>query len=334
MNSGIIAEKLTKVFVYRKRRGWFRSSRDSKTAVQDLSLQAPPGQVIGLLGLNGAGKTTTIKMLSALLLPTSGCITIDGLDAIRHPMLIRKKVNMIAGGERMIYSHLTAWENLWYFAQLYDVESCEIEKHIAYLLHLVGLEQAAHTVVERYSKGMKQRLQIARGLINNPDYLFLDEPTIGLDAPIARDLRQQIRQLAASGKGILLTSHYLKEVEELCSYVYVIDQGRLIIEGTPEALKRRTHQQYRTRAFISLFPTTAQHAVEQVARATGAKMTWEEAPDGTIITLQHTTNLSGEIATAVVSNNGVLVKLEVIEPTLEDALLSLTDEHSERGAFL
>jgi ABC-type transport system involved in cytochrome c biogenesis ATPase subunit len=172
MEQGIIAEAVTKVYSNRKRQGWFRSVREEKVAVKDVSFRLPPGQVTGLLGLNGAGKTTTIKMLSTLLLPTAGRITVDGLDMQQHTTAIRKRVNMIAGGERMVYWRLTGRENLWYFAQLYDVEPRGLKERIDYLLQLVGLEDAADTVVERYSKGMKQRLQIARGLINDPTYLF------------------------------------------------------------------------------------------------------------------------------------------------------------------
>lgn len=155
------------------------------TAVKSLSLDIAAGEIVGLLGLNGAGKTTTIRMLSTLLEPTSGSIEVDGMLLHKNRQAIQQKVNMIAGGERMLYWRLTGRENLEYFSKLYGMNSPQIAREAERLLEEVGLTQAADQPVEQYSKGMKQRLQIARGLINDPQYLFLDEPTLGLDAPIA-----------------------------------------------------------------------------------------------------------------------------------------------------
>ncbi|MCK9905902.1 ABC transporter ATP-binding protein, partial [Frankia sp. Cpl3] len=170
------------------------------------SFQMAPGKIVGLLGINGAGKTTTIKMCTTLLEPTSGSITVDGLDVVKQDRQIKAIVNMIAGGERMLYWRLTGRENLVYFGSLYGLSGSSLHARISQLLKQVGLEEAADTPVERYSKGMKQRLQIARGLINDPKYIFLDEPTLGLDAPIARHLRQYVKELAQQqGKSILLT---------------------------------------------------------------------------------------------------------------------------------
>jgi len=133
----------------------------------------------------------------------------------------------------MIYWRLTAWENLWYYGQLYHVPNNILKSRIPELISLVGLDGKEHIPVETYSKGMKQRLQIARGLINDPQYLFLDEPTIGLDPVVSRELRSHIALLARERKkGILLTSHYMGEIEELCDYIYILRDGLLIREGT------------------------------------------------------------------------------------------------------
>lgn len=140
----------------------------------------------------------------------------------------------------MLYWRLTGRENLQYFGKLYGLSASKIRVESDRLLTEVGLTEAADQPVEQYSKGMKQRLQIARGLINDPQYLFLDEPTLGLDAPIARQLRSTVRQLAKEqGKGILLTSHYLQEVEELCDRVYVLNRGELLLCDKPEAIVRQ-----------------------------------------------------------------------------------------------
>ncbi len=230
-------KNLQKVYDVKRRQSFFHSTREKVVAVKDISLQIDRGQIVGLLGINGAGKTTTIKMLTTLIEPTNGSYSFDGIDAIVRPDLVKRQINMIAGGERMIYWRLTAYENLWYYGQLYGIDNTLLKKRIEQLLHIVGLEDKADLPVETYSKGMKQRLQIARGLINDPKYIFLDEPTIGLDAVVTKDLHREIRGLAKDqGKGILLTSHYLSEVEELCDYIYIMNKGELVIEGTKKEL--------------------------------------------------------------------------------------------------
>lgn len=230
-------KEVSKIYETKHRQGWFRSEKRSVSAVKSLSLTIASGEIVGLLGLNGAGKTTTIRMLSTLLEPTSGSIEVDGVSMASNRQAIQQKVNMIAGGERMLYWRLTGRENLQYFGKLYGLSNSQIKREAEALLREVGLTEAADQPVEQYSKGMKQRLQIARGLINDPQYLFLDEPTLGLDAPIARQLRSTVRKLALEkGKGILLTSHYLQEVEELCDRVYVLNQGELLLCDTPERI--------------------------------------------------------------------------------------------------
>jgi ABC-2 type transport system ATP-binding protein len=237
----IIVEDVTKVYESSKKTGWFKKVKENKVAVNHLSLELHPGEIVGLLGLNGAGKTTMIKMLSTLLSPTSGTITIDGQDIEQNRRVIQSKINMIAGGERMLYWRLTGRENLHYFGRMYGLSEEVTMSRSEALLKEVGLSEAEDISVEKYSKGMKQRLQIARGLMNDPKYLFLDEPTLGLDAPIARHLRKMVKGLAVEqGKGILLTSHYLQEVEELCDRVYIINRGQLMLSGTPREVVSRT----------------------------------------------------------------------------------------------
>lgn len=233
-------DNVSKTYYTREKTGLFRSWAVPVQAVSNLSLQLRPGEIVGLLGLNGAGKTTAIRMLSTLLDPTSGRITVDGMSMDRHRRDIQRQINMIAGGERMLYWRLSGRENLHYFGKLYGLGSAAVTETSERLLREVGLEEAADRPVEQYSKGMKQRLQIARGLINDPSYLFLDEPTLGLDAPIARQLRSTVSSLAKEqGKGILLTSHYLNEVEALCDRVYILNKGRLLLEDKTHAIVSR-----------------------------------------------------------------------------------------------
>lgn len=231
----IEVKNLSKTYITKEKKGFFGGSRVAVEAVKGLNMTIRPGEITGLLGINGAGKTTTAKMLATLLDPTSGQILYDGVDSKRHEKVIKGKVNMIAGGERMIYWRLTARENLYYFGSMYGLHGNMLKERIGHLLALVGLGEKADIPVEKFSKGMKQRLQIARGLINDPDYIFLDEPTLGLDVQIAKDMREFFMKLAKEeGKGILLTTHYMMEVEELCDYIYIMNKGELIKEGTVE----------------------------------------------------------------------------------------------------
>lgn len=235
----IQAEHLVKDYTVKESAGLFRAKRKRTVhAVQDISIKIPRGKITGVLGINGAGKTTTIRMLASMIAPTSGTLVMDGRDAVKDHMWVKERINVISGGERNLYWRLTARENLKYFGSLYGLSGEILRERIERLLALVELEEAADTPVERYSKGMKQRLQIARGLINNPEYIFLDEPTLGLDIVIAKEIRALVAELARQeNKGVLLTTHYISEAEELCDYIYVLDKGRIIAEGTKEQLK-------------------------------------------------------------------------------------------------
>jgi len=323
MTAAILTHELRKTFPG-QRRLLRRTGPAGPPAVDGLSLKIPAGSVTGLLGLNGAGKTTTIKMLATLLRPSSGTATVDGLDVVADSREVRRRINLIAGGERMVYARLTGRENLWYFGQLYDVPRAVLRRRIDDLLALVGLVDAADTLVERYSRGMRQRLSIARGLINEPSYLLLDEPTLGLDAPIARDLRAVVADLARGGVGVLLTSHYLAEVEQLCRHVYVIDRGALVAEGSPAALTAGTRLPYAVELTLAVAAPDAADAVDALAARAGAEVRHDADDEGRPrVTVRHPDDLAGEVTTAVVRAGGAIVRVEVTPPTLEDAILSM-----------
>ncbi|MFJ8011889.1 ABC transporter ATP-binding protein [Streptomyces sp. NPDC096339] len=321
-NEGIRTYELTKTFSTRER---MFGPRRVKTAVDGLTLNIPRGRVTGLLGLNGAGKTTTIKMLSTLLRPDGGRATVDGVDLVARPREVRSRINLIAGGERMVYARMTGHENLHYFGQLYDVPRQVLRERITHLLDLVGLTDAAHTPVERYSRGMTQRLAIARGLINDPDYLLLDEPTLGLDAPIARDLRAVVRSLADDGKGVLLTSHYLAEVEELCGHVYVIAEGTHLAEGSPAELTAQTGCHHAVEVTVPGPGPDVVTAVREFAAARGAELREEAVePDCVRFAVSHPEDIAGSLVTAVVGAGGSVLGLSVKDPSLEDAVMRLS----------
>lgn len=228
----IIVDNLVKIFPARR-----RSGQEDKRAVDGVSFRVKKGEIFGLLGPNGAGKTTTIKMLCTLLLPTSGNAEILGEDILRSEREIRKRINLVSGGERGLYYRLTGRQNLSFFSDLYGISTLNRDIHIDGLLKLVGLQDAADVRVEDYSRGMKQRMHIARALVNDPDILFLDEPTIGLDPEISRDIRALVKKMANEGKTIVLTTHYMFEAEELCDRIAIISKGKIVALGTASQLK-------------------------------------------------------------------------------------------------
>ena len=224
--------------IYRARIGVIKRSIKEVMAVEDISFEIKAGELFGLLGPNGAGKTTTVKMLATLLIPTKGTATILGFDVVKDAQEVRKRIGFIFGGERGLYWRLSGIDNLRYFASLYGVEPDISKKRIPYLLEMVGLKDRGNERVEGYSRGMKQRLHVARTLLHDPEILFLDEPTIGLDPVGAREFRQVIRDLQSEKKTILLTTHYMFEADSLCQRVAVIDKGIIVALNSPSELKK------------------------------------------------------------------------------------------------
>ena len=217
---------------------WKRATREVE-AVRGVSFTVERGELFGLLGPNGAGKTTTIKMLITLLLPTSGTARVLGRDVVAEPREVRRRVGYVFGGDRGLYERLSGLDNLRYFAELYGVPPREQRARIGELLELTGLAGREKERVEGYSRGMRQRLHIARGLLHRPDVLFLDEPSIGIDPVGARELRTTVADLRNAGTTVLLTTHYMFEADELCDRIAVIAGGRIVAEGTPADLKSR-----------------------------------------------------------------------------------------------
>lgn len=232
--SFINAEKIRKVYKVKR-----KMNKKEIVAVDNISFSVEKGEIFGLLGPNGAGKTTTIQMLSTLLIPDTGKITIDGLDVIRDKTKIRARMGIIMGGERGLYWRLSGRDNLVYFAELNNLRPSMYKRRIDDLLKLVGLEESADQLVETYSKGMKQRLHFARGLLTDPEILFMDEPTIGLDPKVSSDLRKLIKQMSKDGKTIIYTSHYMHEADELCDRIGIIKLGKLMVVDTPDSLKQQ-----------------------------------------------------------------------------------------------
>ncbi|MDF2519747.1 MAG: daunorubicin transporter ATP-binding protein [Clostridia bacterium] len=322
----LIAKGLKKNYTSKVKTGFLKSTTKKVEAVRGLDLTIEPGSIVGLLGLNGAGKTTTIKMLSTLLEPDEGSCAIDGLDLVKDAFQIKHMVNMIAGGERMVYWRLTARENLEYFGRLYSIPKEELKSRIESLIRFVGLQERSEEAVEKYSKGMKQRLQIARGLINDPKYLFMDEPTLGLDAPIARDLRRFTKSLAKEqGKGILLTSHYISEIEELCDYVYIIDRGLKIMEGTPKeiaSIVANCTNKYKIK--LNVLPDKLRGQFETFMSTVQSEFQLEEVDGGIEIDVSSHKDIQSELI-SMLSQQSKIISFTAMEPKLEDAIITLSE---------
>ena len=235
MKTVIEVKNLKREYITTK--GWIRRKTSALMAVDGIDFSVKDGEIFGLLGENGAGKTTTIKMLITLLAPTSGVCKVLGFDTFKEADKVRGEINFVFGGEMGVYRRLSARDNLLYFAGLYKMKGEEARRRTEELLKLVELEDAADRLVETYSKGMIQRLQIARGLINNPKIIFMDEPTVGLDPLGANMLRDIIRKLKAEGRTVLLTTHYMQEADELCDNIAIIHKGKIVAMDTPEQLK-------------------------------------------------------------------------------------------------
>lgn len=205
---------------------------DGLRAVDGISFSVAPGEIFGFLGPNGAGKTTTIRMLTGQLIPTSGTAIVAGFDVVNERQQLKPRIGVVFDSQNL-YERMSARENLIFFARLYRVRKSRVDEVLAE----VGLTERAGDRVQKYSNGMKQRVLIARALLHNPEVLFLDEPTRGLDPHIARDIRSIVTNLARNGMTIFLTTHYMEEADQLSQRVAFLDQGRIIALDTPVRLK-------------------------------------------------------------------------------------------------
>jgi ABC-2 type transport system ATP-binding protein len=299
----------------------FRRQGLEVEAVRGVSFEIAAGELFGLLGPNGAGKTTTIKMLITLLIPTSGAAKVLGLDVVKDAREVRKRIGYVFGGERGLYERLSAYDNLRYFAELYAVPAREQKPRIAQLLDLVGLTGREKERVEGYSRGMRQRLHIARGLLHDPPVLFLDEPTIGVDPVGARELRALIASLTEAGKTVLLTTHYMFEADSLCDRIAVITNGEIVAQGTPQELKAGVDAG--SVVEVEVFGID-QPSVERVLALEGVRAAVvEEHEQKQLLIVQTAPGL--ELTHAILSQlNGTTVgRVSSREPTLEDAYVQL-----------
>ena len=298
-------------------------------ALESIDLRVEPGEFFGLLGPNGAGKTTLIKILTTLLLPSSGRARVFGFDVERDTKKIRRIMNMVAGGEQSGYGILTVREQLWMFTQFYGLTGGDGWRRVDELIEAVGLAEQRLQRVSTLSTGQRQKMNLARGLLNDPWILFLDEPTLGLDVSAARSLRELIVDWkgAVPGRTILITTHYMAEADELCDRIAIVDRGRILAIGSPDELKRRVQRESIFRleldhlvggaAAIAKLPGVVSASEAAAAPDTGARQTVVMnlvlEDDGAL----------GQVVGALARTGSEILGLRKSEPTLEDVFVEL-----------
>jgi ABC-2 type transport system ATP-binding protein len=306
---------------YRSRKGVFKRTLTEVEALRGIDFTVEEGELYGLLGPNGAGKTTTIKILTTLLLPTSGSARVLGFDPARQPQEVRPRIGYVFGGDRGLYDRLSGLDNLRYFADLYRVPPAVKGRRIDELLELVGMNGRERERVENYSRGMRQRLHIARGLLHDPPLVFLDEPTIGLDPVGARELRETISTLRTAGKTILLTTHYMFEADELCDRLAVIAGGRFVASGTPADLKATVADQ--SIVEIETFGVPDE-MLDRLRAVRGVTSVGVETRDQAQVVLVQSAAGAELVPDLLRALDGVTIgRVVAREPTLEDAYVEL-----------
>ncbi len=285
-------------------------------AVDNLTLTVKQGEIFGLLGPNGSGKTTTINMVSGLSLPTSGTVRVMGYD-VRHEA---RKVRQILGSvpqETALYEELTAWANMDFHADLFGIPRKEKKERITRILELVQLLDRKNSRVGTFSGGMKRRLALGRALLHEPQLIYLDEPTLGVDVQARRVIWDYILSLREQGKTVLITTNYLEEAQALCERLAIIDQGKLIAVDTPQHLK----QTYGG-SVIELETAQPIAAVNEIRALEGVKEVVQDKAH-LKITTEGTSNVVPQIIN-ITSQEGDIRDISVREPNLDEIFLQLT----------
>ncbi len=296
-------------------------------ALDGVSIEVKEGEIFGLLGPNGAGKTTLIRILTTLLLPTSGKAYVLGYDVEKNFKEIRKIINMVSGGEEIGYGILTLEETLFLFSQFYGITIRESKKRIDYLSSLLDLKPHLKKRVSRLSTGLRQRMNIARGFINNPQVIFLDEPTMGLDVESSIEVRRFIKNWVKENKGktILLTTHNMFEADELCDRIAIINKGRILACDTPKTLKETVKKEdiyeFEIRGREYEIYKTEELSILEKRKLEGERM---------YIKIKTQKNLPFErIVNEIKRDNQEILSFKKIEPTLEEVFVKLVGKTFE-----
>ena len=305
----------------------FGSRGRTLKAVDGIDLQVAPGEVYGFLGPNGAGKTTTVRMLVTLLKPTGGAARVAGFDVAKQPGDVRRRIG-VALQEAALDLLMTGRELMELQATLHGLPVKDVHDRATQLITRVGLEQAQHRRVGTYSGGMRRRLDLAMALIHDPEVLFLDEPTTGLD-PVSRvTLWEEVRRLKGEGTTVFLTTQYLEEADQLADRVGIISNGRLVAEGTPAALKAEIGQPHLD---ITLVDGVSDGALDR-ARDVLSRFGSERPPGGgchVSVTVERGAAEIAEVVRLLDDANIQVASLELVRPTLDDVFIAKTGRHLE-----
>ncbi|MFN8619195.1 MAG: ABC transporter ATP-binding protein [Chloroflexota bacterium] len=308
----------------------YKAKPSPVTALDGIDLTVEPGEFFGLLGPNGAGKTTLIKILTTLLLPSEGSAKVFGYDVEHDTASVRRIMNVVSGGEHSGYGLLQVREQLWMFSQFYGLAAREGWRRVDELIEAVGLTTQRNQKVATLSTGQRQKLNVARGLLNDPWIFFLDEPTLGLDVSAARAVRDLVRAWKGTvpGRTVLLTSHYMAEVDELCERLAIVDRGRILAIGSPAELKRRVQAESIFRLELDRLdggPRALAGLPGVVAAVSPTDDAAGDADRQTVrvnLTLVDDTALGG-VVSAMTAMGSHIVALQKSEPTLEDVFVEL-----------
>ncbi len=299
------------------------------TAVDNISFSVRKGEIFGLLGPNGAGKSTTLRMLSTLARPTKGTATIGGYDIVKNDTEVRKLIGIVS--EKMImYNRLTAKENLWFFGSLFNIPKDVLTKRIDELLELVQLTQWKNSQVGTFSTGMRQRMNVVRALLNLPQVLFLDEPTLGLDPQSSVEIREFIKKLnRENGTTIIVTTHMMVDADLLCDRIGIMDHAKIVALDTSANLKKVISGADTSIVKLNI-PNLSSILVEKLTALKCADALTQEN-ETEIKLLVHGNEAFDNIIDAVRENNGKISSIENLQPTLEDVFLHITG-HQVRDA--
>lgn len=291
-----------------------------KTAVDDVSFYMDEGESVGLLGPNGAGKSTTISIMSSLLKPNAGDVRLNGMSVLGKPQLIRQVLGVVPQ-EIALYQELSAYENLKFFGGLYRLRGKPLEMKIQELLEMVGLRDRQKELIKTYSGGMKRRINIAAALLHDPKIVIMDEPTVGIDPQSRNHILETVRLLNRDkGTTVLYTSHYIEEVEQLCSRIYIMDHGRIIASGTKEELRRILSGED---TLILQLDKPSKRLTEEL-RALPPIRQVEETESGLKLIAAKQSDLLSQVVQTAERHQVQITSIHVQTPSLEDVFLHLT----------
>ena len=305
------------------------------TAVDNISLQVKEGEIFGFLGPNGAGKSTTIRMLCTLAKPTSGTAKISGYDLVKDASNVRENIGLVA--EKMImYDTLTAAENLRFFGKLYRIPKEKLERRIDELLEMVDMQEWKNTQINKFSTGMKQRINVIRALLPEPKIIFMDEPTLGLDPQTTFSIREIIRDINKKGVTVILTTHAMTEAEALSDRVAIIDHGKIVALDTPENLKNMITDS--ETIIFSVKITNLSHELIEKIQLLDTVTALSQQDDHTLKISANGKDALNYIIDTIRHESGNIFSItNSNESTLEDVFLTLTgkeirDHASEKAA--